>query len=263
MKHQYILLILISGLWASCKQDYPEVYSGEPYLALTQDEDAGNIYVQEHYNNFFYYQDDSQTRDTVYIALSSMAAIADEDLIVKLEAFDSDTVSYPERIDEDTENAVPGVHYIPFEDDEIYSNLVFRSGRMQDTIPLILLRDASLKETTYRLTFRIIDSENALAADTKENRAVVYIADKVSKPSNWDAWEFGTYGEVKLAFMIRHSDLVWDEDDMEMVLEDEFLLAYYIYTFQEELEIENEALGEDGPLREADGTIVTFDKNYY
>ncbi len=95
-----------------------------------------------------------------------------------------------------------------------------------------------------------------------ENRVVVYLADKVSKPSNWDAWYFGTYGDVKMDFMIRHSDLVWDKDDLQMVLDDDFLLAYYVYKFQEDLKKENEELGSNGPLREADGTVVSFDRVY-
>lgn len=263
MKYQYILtLILLGSLFAACKEEYPTEYSGDPYLLFPTDENGTNIYVQSHYSNFYYYQDESITRDTVYIPLVTMGAIADEDLIVKMEIFDGDTMSYPERIDEDTKNAIAGVHYVPFDDEEMYENLIFHEGKMQDTIPLIILRDPSLKESTYRITFKLIDSENSIAADQTENRVVVYLADKVSKPSNWDAWYFGTYGDVKMDFMIRHSDLVWDKDDLQMVLDDDFLLAYYVYKFQEDLKKENEELGSNGPLREADGTVVSFDRVY-
>ncbi len=263
MKYQYLILFIISSLLFSCEEDYPEDYKGKPYLIFEPDVNVGNIYVQKHYNNFYYYQDESITRDTVYIPLSTMAAIADEDLKVSLEAFDSDTLTYPERIDSETINAIPGVHYVPFDDEEVSKNLVFNKGKMQDTIPLIILRDPSLKQATYRLTFRLIDSENSIAADKAENRVVVYISDKVSRPSNWDTWEFGVYGDVKMDFMIRHSELVWDEDDVERVLDDSFLLAYYIFKFKEDLKKENEALGDNGPLKEADGTVVSFDRIYY
>ncbi len=262
MKYQYILLAILSSILFSCEEDYPAVYSGDPYLLIESDLISGNIYVQKHYSNFYFLQDESVMRDTVYVALATMAAIPSEDLQIKMEAFDSDTLSYPERIDEGTINAIPGVHYVPFED-PAYDDVVFHSGRMQDSIPIIVLRDPSLKETTYRITFRLLDSENALAADKRENRAVVYIADKVSKPVNWNSWYFGTYGDVKMDFMIRHSDLVWDEDDMQMVLDDDFLLSYYVYKFQDDLKKENELLGDDAPLTEADGTVVSFDRVYY
>ncbi len=259
MKKHYLLSIFVILIFFSCKEDYPDVYSGSPYLKFATDDNGYNIYVQQHYYNFYYNDDKSLTRDTVYVPVDAIAAIPDEDLNVSIQVFDSDDETYSERIDEQTENAVSGTHYLPFDSDEMKNLLVFHKGRMQDTIPVILLNDASLTETTYRLTFRIQDSDNALTADNDENRVVIYISNRISKPSNWDSYYFGTYGDVKLDFMIRHSDRNWTDDDFDEVLNDSVLLNYYLYKFKNELIKENEELGDEGPLREADGTAVSFD----
>ncbi len=259
MNKYFIIIILTTILFSSCKEDYPEVYSGAPYLKFATDDNGYNIYVQQHYCNFYYNDDKSLTRDTVYVPIDAVAAIPGEDLNVSIQVFDSEEETYSERIDTDTENAVAGTHYIPFDAEEMKSLLVFHKGIMQDSIPVILLKDASLTEKTYRLTFRIQDSDNALTADNDENRVVIYISNRISKPSNWDAYYFGSYGDVKMDFMIRHSDRKWTDDDFDEVLNDSFLLNYYLYKFKNELIKENEELGEAGPLCEADGTAVSFD----
>lgn len=243
-------------LTVACQEDYPEVYNGAPFLTFPTDEHGYNYYVQQHFHNFYYFDDETILRDTAYIPLAAMGTIPPHDIGVKLEVFNSDTLSYPERIDQTTEDAIPGVHYVPF--DEMGDAFTFHAEHMQDTIPIVLLRDASMKHTTYRITFRLTAMDYAAPADPYDHRVVVYIADKISMPSNWDAWRFGTYGDVKLDFMIRHSDLKWDDDDMTMVLNDSFLLAYYVYKFKNDLIKENEALGDAAPLREADGTVVAF-----
>lgn len=252
----FFLLLTLCFLFPSCKEDEPKVFSGDPFLAFSVDQ--SNIYVQQHYSNFYYYDDQSIMQDTIYVPLVTLGSSAPADIAVKIEVFDSEDETYPERIDNTTENAVPGVHYLPFDSEAMVNLLTFHEDHMQDSIPVILLRDESLKETTYHLTFRLAPMDNAYVADNDENRVVIYIADRVSRPSNWDSWYFGDYGDVKLDFMIRHSDLKWDEEDMQMVLDDSFLLAYYLYKFEEDLAKENEALGDAAPLREKDGTVVAF-----
>ncbi|RKD87885.1 DUF4843 domain-containing protein [Mangrovibacterium diazotrophicum] len=254
-------VIALAGLFTACSEDYPAVYEGKPYLSFPLAEDGGNFYVQGLYQNFYYYDDESRTRDTVYVPLVSVAAIPTENLVVELNVFDSDTVSWSSQVDENTVNAVSGEDYLPFDSDEMKKNLVFHAGLMQDTIPVIILRNEAMKTKTFRLTFCLANSENALAADGEDNRVVIYITDRLSKPSNWDDYYFGAYGDVKLDFMIRHSDLKWNSEDLQSVLDDSFLTSYYKYKFKQDLIKENEALGADGPLREADGTVVSFE--YY
>lgn len=262
MKYRFLIILASCLMVMSCNEDYPATFEGDAYLVFPMDDLGYSVYVQQHFNNFYYYGQDGVDRDTIYVPLNAFGSIPKEEIAVRLETFNSDTLSFPERIDSATENAISGVHYVPFESEEMINLLKYKANVMEDSIPIILLRDESLKETTFRLTFRLAEMENAKAADKDENRVVIYIADKISRPSNWDFWYFGTYGDVKLDFMINHSDLRWTEDDMEMVLNDSFLLAYYVYKFKEDLKKYNEELGADGPLREADGTVVTFDRTY-
>ncbi|WP_321285431.1 DUF4843 domain-containing protein [uncultured Sunxiuqinia sp.] len=261
---QYIIAICACCLVLSaCQKDYPAVFEGKPYVRFQSDENESNIYVQQIYSNFFFHDDESRTRDTVYLSLASVGAIPNKDLKIDFEAFDSDTMSYPERIEENTLMAEAGKHYVSFDSEEMQNLLIFHGDIMQDTVPLIVLRDPSMKNNTYRLTIRLATTEDAQVADPIENRVVIYITDRVSKPSNWSLWDFGAYGDVKMAFMIRNSDLKWTEEDIDKVLEDSFLYSYYVYKFKELLKKENEALGSAGPLREADGTVVSFERPNY
>lgn len=257
IKYSFLLLSLCL-LLPACEEDQPKVFVGEPYLTFPMDDNGYSIYVQQHYSNFYYLNDQSVLRDTIYVPLVTMGSFSVSDIPVKLEVFDSEDETYPERIDNTSVNAEAGVHYLPFDSDEMGNLLTFRADRLQDSIPVIILRDPSMQDSTFRLTFRLAPMDNAQVADKDENRVVIYLSDRVSRPSNWDYWYFRDYGDVKLDFMIRHSDLKWDEKDMEMVLGDSFLLSYYLYKFREELIKENEALGDAAPLREKDGTVVAF-----
>ncbi|MCW3787766.1 DUF4843 domain-containing protein [Plebeiibacterium sediminum] len=259
----YIFLFCVA--LTSCEEDYPKSYEGLPYIRFSTDEQATSVYVQHQYVNYLYLGDETIVRDTIDIPVEIVGAAPEQDLHLSLEAFDSDDLSYPERIDRNTINAEAGVHYVPFDDAEMSDLLTFHAGRMQDTISVIILRDATLQESTYRLTFKLSDSENSIVADNDENRAVVYMADRLSQPSNWSSLLFtlGNYGFVKHEFMIRHSDLIWNDEDVEMIANDSFLSSYYKYKFMQDLEAENEALGENGPLKEADGSVVTFQYSYY
>lgn len=258
LKLNILAVLAIALLFTACQEDEPEIYAGSPFFRFPIEEDGTNIYVQQHYQNFRYYIDEAITRDTIFIPVNAVAAIPQNDVRIHLEAFDSDTLTYPERIQSGAVNANPGVQYVSFDSEELDDLLTFQAGRMRDTIGIVVLREESMKSVTYKLTFRIANSEGAYVADGNENRVVVYTTDRLSQPSNWDKLQFGTYGDVKLDFMIRHSDLVWDYDDVERITSDEFLRGYYLYKFQQDLIKENEELGDEGPLQEADGTFVNF-----
>lgn len=260
LKHNILAFLAIILLFAACKEDEADLYSGDPYFRFPMDENNDNLYVQQHYQNFLYLRDESVMRDTVYLPINAVAARPVTDVRIQLEAFDSDTVSYPSRILAGTVNATAGVQYVPFDSEELDDLMTFHAGQLRDSIGIVILRNADMTERTYRLTFRIISSDGVLAADGADNRAVIYTTERVSYPTNWSllGYEYGAYGDVKLDFMIRHSGLTWDEETIDMIQQNEFLRRYYLDLFRHELTIENEELGADGPLREADGTYVAF-----
>ena len=260
LKQNIFAFLAVTLLFAACKEDEADIYTGAPFFRFPMDQNNDNIYAQQHFQNFLYLRDESVMRDTVYIPVTAMATMPINDVRIHLEAFDSDTVSHPERILGGTLNATAGIQYVPFDSEELDELMTFHGGQLRDTIGIVVLRNADMKNVTYRLTFRIATTEGVFAADGADNRVVVYSTERVFYPSNWSQLGngYGAYGDVKLDFMIRHSDLNWDEADIDMILINETLRVYYADKFKRELVIENNELGANGPLREADGTFVTF-----
>lgn len=260
-----MLLGLVLGL-ASCKEVEVGLYDEEPYFNFYDETGQYRLEVQCQQQNF-YYGSDERTRDTVWLQLVSVASVPKRDLSVKLRAYHNTTWSMLQSL----EDAESGVHYVPFESEEMKKLLVFHAGNLRDSIPIILLRDPSLKQAGRRLTLRVVDSENAKAADQREDTDIdhafvtIYTADCLAQPTLWTQYFFlGAWGAVKHDFMIRHSGEKWDDEFIESTGLSGYsasnLQAYYRYKFRNELTEENEKRVEAGlpRLAEANGLAVEF-----
>lgn len=267
MKNLVNIAIMGALLFAACDEVEVQLYDGIPYVNFYDENGEYRQCVQTKQSNFYYY-DDTKVRDTVWFKLVSIATPPTTDVHVKLEAYTNTVTSTLQHLDD----AEAGVHYVPFDSDEMKELLVFHANQLYDSIPVILLRDASLKEVGRRLTFKVVDSDEIKASDQRENDVVdrifatLYMADCLSQPVSWSTWSFflGTYGQVKHDFMIRHSGERWDDEFIEANDLDSYttnsLQVYYKYKFRNELETENNERAAQGlaPLQESDGTVVTF-----
>lgn len=254
----YILSVfLLLSAFSSCEETAVEPYTGAPYVSFYA---ADNYYLKElqSYDRNFVYSSADRTRDTVWVKLIARASIPTRDYRIAIRAYHS-TSAYVE----DRKDAEPGVHYVPFDSEEMQKHLIFHKGNMYDSIPIILLRDPSLKTEGYRLTIRVADSDEIKAADQlpddneDHTYVVIYTADTYIKPLNWD-WSnlrVGVYGPEKHKFMIEHSDGArWDYDFISKL--DDADKLYYAYKFYNDLEEYNRT--HDKPLTEADGSRVIF-----
>jgi hypothetical protein len=259
----YILFSIFLGALYSCEKVSLGEYTGEPYVDFFGDDD-GNQILQSH-EVLFYYKKANVLRDTIYLPLVARAMVPSKDCQVMLRAFFN---TAQDGFLSAGKEAVAGVHYVPFDSDEMKKLLTFHSGKLLDSIPIILLRDASLKEEMYRLTIRLVDTEDIKATDKREDTdvnhtsVVIYISDRLSQPKNWLDYGFflGNYGYSKHDFIVRHSNQKWDYNFIEDISSDEYIKYYYLYKFrnelkEENLDRENRGLGK---LAEKDGTLVEF-----
>lgn len=260
MKSSLYLFIALLILCGGCEKALPgfaEEWYGVQFIL-----DGYNAtYNDRVKNNYSFYGKDAEiTQDTVWLRVRPQGALPQSTSYLHFEQFqqtrwdyvydgagnviDSTLYEYPDQ-------AEAGVHYMAFDDDRVAGLMKLEAGELEARVPVIVLRDASLKEKPYTLNFRIVDSEDLSAGDSHYCLAQIVISDCLMQPINW-SWRFGNWSVVRHDFMNRATGIFWDDDFITSVNSNEELLSYYIYVFRRELVKENAARAEDGlpPLRD-------------
>lgn len=264
MKKQIILSFIVAAGLASCEKEL-EMYS-EPTCRLNfyYDIDETGDYKPEMGRSAysFVYGDPNRTQDTVWVEVESMGFVSDKDRAISLEQADSAGV----------ENAVAGKHYVAFNDPQLAQLYVMPAGKARTKLPIVMLRDASLKEKTVVLRYRIKPNENFVNGYNQYIERSLTFTDQLSEPAKWtyqypygDKWTvsfadyFGDYGLVKHQFLINETGDKWDDEYIDKLMTgDSSYLEYMMRKMARrlrEVNAERAAQGLD-PLTEADGTPV-------
>ncbi|MDE1193450.1 MAG: DUF4843 domain-containing protein [Arachidicoccus sp.] len=229
-KYNSILLLGLL-LFISCHKDEPSTYSGSEYLEFDYTSDIQQ--VTSAYSTF-YYKDSTVKYDTVYFAVHALGVVPTKTSYIKFKAY-KDTSASPAYPD-----AVAGVHYIPFDDANMMAQMKMEAGEVSASVPVILKRDKSLKDSVYQLLFTIDYSDDFLPGNAKHILGAVYISDKLSQPSNWTSSFFlGTYGPVKHQFIIEQSGERWDAAFISTLTGNTSLQSYYLFKFTQALKTVN------------------------
>lgn len=171
----------------------------------------------------------------------------------------------------DVNNAVAGKHYQGFDTPALQKYYMIPAGKARTKIPVVLLRDASLKSENVVLKFSIKANKYFINGYEPYRERTIEFTDQLSEPSYWNkeygewgftfAMYFGTYGVVKHQFLINQTGEKWDDTYIEKLMTGDSGYLTYIYEKMvarlEEVNAEREANGE-GPLSEVDGTVVSF-----
>lgn len=274
MRRIYILAMLLLSV-ISCSEADLMLYSDEPRVYL------GGYTRAE--SKTFYYDTDDVTRDTLYVYVETMGGPRDYDRAVnfkQVKVYDVEyTVENGVKVDsvvtENPYNAVAGKHFVAFDGEETKKLMIVPAGEVNALIPVILLRDASLKENEYYLTLQLIENDEfKIGGVTKDVEYAFTFTDKLMKPDFWDlpyqgAYYFGKYSTRKHEFMIEVAGGKIDNEWWSSLYGTSSiagLLAYYQNKFKMELDKynndpENIANGL-APMREIAGdptsNLVTF-----
>ena len=206
----------------------------------------------------FIYDHSSIERDTIYLKMRTMGFVTSYDRPVQLEQAEA----LPEA-GSGMSNAVPGVHYVPFDDPEYEGFAVVKAESAEANIPVILLRHASLSKQQVILKIRIVENDVFLAINPELSEKTVVFSDMLQKPEAWDSYVdkfFGIWGPVKYRFMLDNSSELWDDAFLKVLLDDYPYLKYWqarMYNLLAEENARRAAAGEE-PLREAEGDLVVF-----
>ncbi|RBL88989.1 DUF4843 domain-containing protein [Chitinophaga flava] len=254
MKHLFTLTLLIT-LLAACKKDRYSLYNNGALLQFGPTQDRFYSATEEMKDTMkpftFYYHPATITQDTVFFDIYAIGGVSSKDRPFTLEQ-----VNLP-----GAGNAVPGVHYKPFSDPSLREVYVIKAGAVHALVPIVLLRDASLKTQNIKLQLQIKANDQFLLGETRKLWRRVELTDMLSRPAAWNASAaqsyWGDYSTVKHAFMIAQTGEKWDQDFMTTIGQETASLTFWRLKLKTLL-VDYNNTHPGTPLIDENGNFVVF-----
>ncbi|MCK7556325.1 DUF4843 domain-containing protein [Chitinophaga sedimenti] len=211
MKKLIFYISIALTMAVSCKQTEGLLYNDIYRVQLPDTTALGFTFV---------YANANIVRDTVKIAVNTIGGITNYDRPVKLEQvqeYDYTVVRDPvTNAIKDTVytakpfTAKPGVHYVAFDDPAMAAVMVIHANKATDSIPVVLLRDASLADNSYRLRVQLVANEQFGLGESKGRARTIQFSDRLERFAAWAVDNttapafitFGKYSVGKHQFMI-------------------------------------------------------------
>lgn len=182
---------------SACEQKNVELYENEPALYFWRGTDYTRDFRQyDSLSYSFFVKEAARERDTVYVQLRTMGLPVDKPRAINLVQTNAGAKNA----------AVAGTHYVAFDDAAVVSRMVVPAGAVVTDIPVIILRDTSMKKQEFLLNLEIGRNENFEVGLEDQKTFRIKISDMTFKPSNWSSWQtyFGDWGSVKMWFIINY-----------------------------------------------------------
>jgi hypothetical protein len=198
----------------------------------------------------FVYTDNETILDTVYFDLYSIGKPADTDRPFRIEQMEPDQLN----------NAVPGIHYLAFDDPQLSTHYMIKAGEVHTRVPVVTLRDPSLKESGVMLEFRLVANEHFETGDPKLIWRKLFITDRLTRPVAWSdsmLHFWGPYSEVKHLFMVQQTGERWDHEMIQRINNSYPQLLFWT-SLLKQLLIEYNLANPDNPLTDEFGQLVFF-----
>lgn len=236
------ILFMLLFISVSCSEYIALEYENDPALYFVNDE-----YGQRDSLSQSFFLIPGNGPDTVYVEIQTMGRISDSDRPFKLQ-----------QTNADEENAaVAGVHYVAFDDPQVAKYFVIPANQVKVRLPIILLRDESLNLKEVRLKLGFETNEYFHPGIDAWTSFLIKSTAQANKPTIWDTrWKYyfgASWGTVKMKFIIDATGYTeWDifPTDFGYVT---FMKTKVLSKFQEYKDA-----NPDNPLKEADGTLVSF-----
>lgn len=197
---KYILLLGVGISLYACEEKVVMLYENKPALYFYRGDDyTNNIYQHDSLVYSFYIKETSRQRDTLYVHIRTMGIPCGEARPVRLVQTNTGGV----------DDAVAGIHYVDFDAPEVASKMVIPAHAVMADIPVIVLRDPSMKSKEFRLNMEIVENEEFVVGLEAQKSFLVKVSDITAPPANWSSWQsyFGEWGPVKMKFIIDYVGL--------------------------------------------------------
>ena len=242
-----ILIFLLVVSIAGCEKETGLKYGDVPALYFKYSDNLDEIYQRDSLDHSFFLVPKEEMRDTVLIYILTMGNPADDDRPFELVLANA---GQPKA-------AVPGKHFVAFDDPEMKEHFKISKGAVGVYFPLIVLRDPSLDTDTIRFELKLVENSYFKTGIDAWTRFVVKTTSQATKPANWNTlwrYHFGlSWGTEKMRFIITMVGLT----DFDTRPESGY--AAYLSAKAKQKLLEYNAAHPKKPLAEADGTLVTFD----
>ena len=192
MKRLIYIALILTTVITGCKKNEQLLYHD---IARVQLNDTATI------NSTFVYDPATVTRDTVYVQVNTIGKTANNDREVKLVQVTEENEPFP---------AVAGVHYVSLDDPSLKKLMVIKANAVSAMIPIVLLRDTSLKTNSYRLQLQLTANDQFGLGEVQYRSIAIRFSDHLERFFSWrvDASQapafitFGKYSIGKHQFMI-------------------------------------------------------------
>lgn len=266
-------LFLLAAIFESCSSEGLQLYDRKKgMISFNADEPSSTTFT-------FMSRPAEVKQDTVWFTIDLIGFSSDRDRYFALEQIlPKDTVTQ-DSVSKPTDQPKPviaqaGVHYLDFDSPEAKRIQRFPANAIRAKVPVVLLRDTSLKTKEVTLNFKLkVSDDFDLGYKEYQTRTVIF-SDKLTRPSLWQSYFWGDYGPKKHEFMIQATGKAWDDEYLKKVgfelingtpnapVRRQAYIQWIMNNLYNALEKENaarQARGED-VLREDDGTKVEFKK---
>ena len=280
-----ICFICFVAFTCGCEKAEIPTYEGREYVQFYDNENENYGKLEKIFS--FRYSGTGVYIDTVFLDVIISGPRADYDRKVVLKQvkeynfefeYDEEGVRTDSALIEVGNQAIPNVHYVPFDDPGAEKLLYVKKGEVKGKIGILLRRDVSLMSENFNLNVEIVPGDDFLVGDIRATKAVVTISDQLTRPEGWNdvsgpntkpnqSLYWGVYGPVKHQFMIDHSPAGerWDSDFLKELNLDKGKMLWYASLFTRELNMVNQERADQGmgPLMEDPddpNTVIEFPK---
>ncbi len=253
MKNIFIYtFIVLTSLLSSCDEEY-YLYNDVARLQFGPEihriyNPSANLADTLKSATFFYYSPEIN-KDTVFFDIYAIGGVKNVDREFVLEQVPL----------VDVDNAVAGVHYINFNDASVKPLYKIKAGEVHTKVPIVILRDNSLKSKTVELKIQIRENSNFKLGEVSNIWRRVIFTDRLIRPNSWDEWltryYLGKYSIVKHQFFIETSGQRWDDDFIQTIRANFAELGYWKSLVKGAL-LEYNSKNPNSPLRDEDGELV-------
>lgn len=254
---KYILFLAVAFISVSCNTDDYLTYGDDARIQFGPDVKylyATSYQLSDTLKSYtFVYENASVQQDTVFFDVYTMGRVSAVDRPISLKQVQIDGA----------DNCVAGVHYKAFNDPTVSKHYVIKAGSTHTIIPIVFLRDPSLKNKIYSLRIELEANDAFSLGETSKLWRRINVADRLVRPNSWttsiEKYYLGTYSYVKHSWMVSQTGFKWDEEYLSAVIASYAEILYWKARFRELLSKYNSNPANPGvPLTDENGILVAF-----
>ncbi len=246
---KYGLLLPVAGLLlTACEEQTLNKFEASPSLWFYRGSSNIKGQAQRDSVNYSFFLAGSKTVDTVWLDVRLTGPLADYDRPLAIEQTNQDGVNA----------AVAGRDYEAFDSPDLAAKMVMPANSVSVAIPIVVKRTAQMNDTEYRLDLALGTNDYFVTGLVDMQTYTIKLTAMASQPANWNTTlnngytrAFGPWGQEKMRFLIDHIGYT----DFDDTLSDIDLQYFYNLKARNAM---TEYLLTHSPLKEADGTEVTF-----